>query len=109
MFLVTERLLLCKLQEVDFDDFYAFVMDREMSRMTGRPLFTDAESVRPTFNWLLRQEERGYAIVLQETGRVIGNLTVSAPPRLVAAHPSTQGQRSRTLSFSLSRLYRRAA
>lgn len=38
MFPGTERLLLRKLQEADFDDFRAFFMDHEMSRMMGRPL-----------------------------------------------------------------------
>ena len=106
-FLETERLILRKFREEDFADFHAYANDPEMCRMMGRDDMSDPESARFTFNWLKDREERGYAILLKETGQVIGNLTVSLPPPFVAELREVNGKKGRSMSFSLSRRYQR--
>ena len=107
MFLETERLIIRKFQEADFDDFCEFTMDEELCRMMGRDLVTDEESARPTFDWLMHKEERGYVMEFKENRKVIGNLTVGAVPPHVLERPEVQGKRGASLSFSISRAYRR--
>lgn len=107
MFLETDRLLLRKFRDQDFDDFYAFAADREMCRMMGRDDLTDPAAARQNFSWLKDHEERAYAIVLKETGRVIGNLTVTSPAPSVLLHETLRGKRGCSLSFSISRFYQR--
>lgn len=107
MFLETERLILRKFREEDFPDFCEYAIDPDMCRMMGRDDIHDAASARPTFDWLMNKEERGYVLVLKETGRVIGNLTVTAPSPLVAEQRELQGKQGAALSFSISRHYQR--
>lgn len=107
MFLETERLELRKLIEEDFDDFYAFSANAEMSRMMGRQDLTKIWAAKANFNYLKDCEERGYAIVLKQTGRMIGNFTVSDPSVFICNHPALDGYRGCSLSFSLASEYRR--
>ena len=107
MFLETERLIIRKFIETDFEDFCEFTMDEELCRMTGRDLITDAESARPTFEWLMNKEERGYVLEYKENRKVIGNLTVGKVPPHVLEHPEVQGKKGEALSFSISRKYQR--
>lgn len=106
MFLETERLLLRRIQEEDFPDFCAYAMDEEMCRLMGNaPLVTEADA-RITFDWLKDNEERGYAIVLKETGRMIGNLTVTPVHAHLldqAAQADLAGKEGRGMSFCLAR------
>ena len=107
MFLETERLILRKFREEDFDDFCDFAMDDEMSRMMGRSRLRTRADARLTFMWLKNREARGYALELKSTGRVIGNLTVTQVPRFTEVVRSLAGYQGRSLSFSVSRHYRR--
>ena len=107
MFLETERLIIRKFKETDFEDFCEFTMDEELCRMMGRDLITDAESARPTFEWLMSKEERGYVLEYKENRKVIGNLTVGKVPPHVLEHPEVQGKKGVALSFSISRKYQR--
>lgn len=106
-FLETERLILRKFRETDFDDFCDYAMDDEMSRMMGRDLLHSRDDARLTFDWLKDKEERGYVLVLKQTGRVIGNLTVTRVPDFQQPLPQLEGRRGRAMSFSISRHYRR--
>ena len=106
MFLETSRLILRKFREEDFDDFCDYAMDDEMSRMMGRALIRTRADARLAFSWLKNREERGYALVLKSTGRVIGNLTVTQVPRFEHALRRLDGFQGRTLSFAISRHYR---
>ena len=106
-FLETGRLELRRFAEDDFSDFCAFAMDDEMSRMMGRPLLHTPEKARVVFDWLKDFEPRGYALVLKETGRVIGNLTVGPPAEYVAKLDAVNGRRGCALSFSIGKAYQR--
>lgn len=103
MFLETRRLILRRFRESDFPDFCQFATDRELCRMMGR----DPAAPRLTFDWLKDKEERGYALVLKENGRVVGNLTVCPVPSDVAARDELAGKKGLSLSFSMSRAYQR--
>ena len=107
MFLETERLIIRKFRDEDFDDFCDFAMDDDMSRMMGRDLLHTRADARLTFTWLKSREKRGYALVLKDTGRVIGNLTVTQVARFEEVLRKLDGFEGRALSFSISRHHRR--
>ena len=107
IFLKTDRLILRKLREEDFGDFCEYAMDHDMSRMMGRDQMETIEDARRCFDWLLFKEERGYALVLRETGKVIGNLTVYNSTAFMEECPELKGRPGRSLSFSLSKRYQR--
>lgn len=109
MFLETERLILRKFREEDFADYYDYAADREMCRMMGQYDLTDREEARACFDWLKDKEERSYAIVYKEDGKVIGNLNVTVlPPFLLKMDlEELRGKRGVSLSFALSRQYQR--
>ena len=107
MFLETERLILRKFREVDFDDFCDYAMDDEMSRMMGRDRISTRADARLAFLWLKNRAERGYALELKSTGRVIGSLRVCQVPRFDEAVRRLEGCEGRSLSFAISRHFRR--
>ena len=107
MFLETERLILRKFRDDDFNDFCDFAMDDEMSRMMGRDRLRNRADARLTFLWLKNRQERGYALELKSIGRVIGNLTVTQVPRFTHVDRYLEEYRGRSLSFSISRHFRR--
>lgn len=107
MFLETERLVLRKFREEDFPDFCAYAMDLEMCHMMGNDPMDTEEAARVTFDWLKDKEERSYAMILKESGHVIGNLNVVSVPGELLDLPALAGKEGRALSFCISRLYRR--
>ena len=107
MFLETERLILRKFREEDFQDFCAYAMDEEMCRMMGNDLMNTEEAARVTFDWLKDKEERSYVLILKETGRAIGNLNVTSVPDHLLKLPALAGKRGVSLSFCISRRHRR--
>lgn len=107
MFLETERLILRKFREEDFADYCAYAMDEEMNRMMGNDTLDTVEAARECFDWLKDKEERSYVLVLRETGRVIGNLNVVTVPEDVAELEPLAGKQGKSLSFCISRQYRR--
>ena len=107
MFLETDRLILRKFQEEDFSDFCAYAMDLEMCRMMGNDPMDTEEAARATFDWLKDKEERSYVLVYKETGRVIGNLNITPIPDHLLELPALAGKQGKSLSFCISRQYRR--
>lgn len=107
MFLETERLCLRKICEDDFDAFCGYAMDDEMSRMMGNALHHTKEDARLTFNWLKDREERCYVLILKEIGAVIGHLTVCNVPAELMKLDVLNGKKGFSMSFCISRHYRR--
>lgn len=108
MFLETERLILRKFEESDLSDFCELVMDDELNRMMGNWPVDSEEKAGELLDWFLHGEKWAYAIVLRETGKLIGDLTIyEEPPEEVKNRPETVGKTGRALSFSISRQYRR--
>ena len=107
MFLETQRLLLRKIEEADFEDYCAYnLSDPERDRMMGRDPLRTVEDVRANFNWLKDKEERAYVLVLKETENVIGNLTVYNHPSFPDI-PELEEKLGRGMSFGISRQYQR--
>lgn len=107
MFLETDRLILRKFREEDFTDYCAYAMDEEMNRMMGNDMLDTVEAARECFDWLKDKEKWSYVLILKETGHVIGNLNVTAVPKDVAALEPLAGKQGRSMSFCISRQYRR--
>ena len=107
MFLETERLFLRKMEEADFEEFLEYASDAETSRMMGREDISDPAAACRTFDWLVHHEPRAYAMIHKETGKLIGNMTISMPPPAVTRQKALAGKAGRTLSFSISRDFRR--
>lgn len=106
MFLKTQHLILRKHREEDFQDFCEYAMDPELCRMTGCEEIQNLAAARDSFHRLM-SKERSYAIVHLEDHKAIGYLTIGDLPYCIADLPVFAGKTGRTLSFSLSRLYRR--
>lgn len=102
MLLQTERLILRKFMESDFEDYCVYNLnDPIRDRMMGRDTLNTIEKVRMNFDWLKNKEEQAYALVLKETGRIIGNITIynqlSLPPL-----SALENKRGKGLSFGIS-------
>lgn len=107
MFLETSRLILRKFEESDFDDYCAYNLnDPERDRLMGRNPLNTVEDVRLNFDWLKDKEERGYVLVLKETGKVIGNLTVYNHISFPSL-PQLENKLGRAMSFGISSQYQR--
>ncbi|MCK8061096.1 MULTISPECIES: GNAT family N-acetyltransferase [unclassified Fusibacter] len=105
MFIETERLVLRKFANDDFDDFCEFAMDDEMCKMMGRNLMSTKDDARWNFEWLKDKEERGYVLQYKDTGRVIGNLTVGGVPKELLGLEELKDKIGRSMSFSISKSY----
>jgi RimJ/RimL family protein N-acetyltransferase len=102
----TPRLILRRFEETDFPDFCEFAIDEETCRMMGNGRITDEATARQAFD-NLKREEGSYALVLKETGKVIGNLNVDSLPPTLVGRKELEGKNGVALSFSISRNYRR--
>ncbi len=108
MFLETERLILRKFKEEDFEDYCSFSLnDPERDRMMGRSPLNTVEDVRMNFNWLKDKEERGYVLVHKVSGKVIGNLTVYNRGYDPEEHPEIAEMKGFGLSFGIADEYKR--
>ena len=107
MFLETDRLILRKFEESDFEDYCAYNLnDPELDRMMGRSQLNTIEDVRANFDWLKDKEERGYVLVLKETGKVIGDLTVYTKLSHLSL-PQLVGKIGKGMSFNISKACQR--
>lgn len=73
MELITERLLLRLFRETDQEDLYEFLAQLENDEFEGYPGIT-RENSREHLKYRAGSEEF-YAVVLKETGKVIGNIS----------------------------------
>ncbi len=106
IFLETARLILRRHRETDFPDFCAYAAEAELCRMTGSEPPAGGDALRRAFNWFL-EKERAYAMVLRETGQVMGRITVGDLPPCIRDMPVLAKKRGASLSFALSRDFRR--
>lgn len=107
VFLETDRLILRKYEEADFPDYCGYIIDPERNRMMGNDDIPDAAAARESFDWLMANEDRFYVMVLKETGRGIGDLTVCRSTPDVLGMAELAGKKGAALSFSIARPYRR--
>lgn len=103
IFVETERLFLRRLEEADFADYAAYAVDDEMSRMMGRAFLHTEADIRQNFDWLKNKEPRCYGIFEKASGRLIGNLNISAVPGFLASLEPLAGKQGQTLSFCIRR------
>ena len=106
MFLETPRLILRRFQDRDFDDVCAIATDSWRNWMIGNWQVRTEEDARAFFTWMKDREPRGYALVLKQTGRVAGDLSVYEHTT-VEDDPSLAGLTGREMSFSVAAPYRR--
>lgn len=104
MRLLTQRLELRPFEESDFAAFYAYASDPEVGRLSGA-VFPDENAARSYFSRFLSPENLAFALVLRESGALIGDVTVHALPPILRDMDRFCGQHVRALSFSLSRDY----
>jgi len=102
----TERLLLRPFETGDWEAYIDYFSDPEMWRMLGYRPFSVEEDFRGDFGWRL-DNPHVTALVLKETGRVVGHLCAGElnPPLL--DREELRGLRGTSLSFSLHRALRR--
>lgn len=110
MHLETERLILRIYRQEDFEDYCAYIIgDDERSRMMLTDPIHTVEEARSLFDWKLnRKTERWYAMCLkEESGKVVGGITIHQVPKEWTNHPELLGKRGVSLSYSTAPLYRR--
>lgn len=100
MFLETKRLQLRPFEIVDFVDFYEYVQDAELCRQIGWNRIVDEASAREVFDGMVKRGE--YAIVLKDTGRVIGNFAANEPHPGIKRDERLEGLRGASFSFAIS-------
>ena len=102
MYLETDRVILRRFREDDFAAFCAYAMDAEICRMTGWKTMTSTEDARKIFEPMLSAEST-YAMVLKDSGTVVGNFSAALPHPYLQHHPQLQGKSGRALSVVLSK------
>ena len=110
MLLETDRLTLRRFRPDDFEDYCSYVMnDDELAYMIKTAPIHTLEEAHSCFDWKLnRESERWYALCLKdESHKVIGGITIHPVPQEFAQHPALLGKSGASLSFSISRHYRR--
>lgn len=106
MYLETRRLILRRMTADDFGDFLEYAPDPERCRMMGTDPLRGREETLAAFEWLLFNEKRFYAIVLKSENKVIGHIEVQNYPA-ESDRPELTGKTGRSLSFCVSKYYRR--
>ena len=102
MKLETERLILRPWQEDDLQDFYKYTSDEAVAPGMGWKLVDSLETAEKIFpNYMSSKES--FALVLKETGEVIGDISVQA--RHWELYPLDQTLRGREFGFGIRSTY----
>lgn len=102
----TERLIMRPLIDADFEDFYEYAMDDELSRMYGLPLKKDRERVFKIFSAFLNGGKT-YALVYKENQKMTGHLMI-VPLELPEEEIEKLGDKKGvTLAFAIAPKYQR--
>ena len=101
--LTTDRLILRAFQEEDLEDFFTYAKVEEVGEMAGWKHHESIEETRTILDRFIKGDHV-FAIVLKESGKVIGSLGIE---RYGMENRLTefQGLRGRELGFVLSRDY----
>lgn len=102
MYLETDRIILRRFREEDFDAFCGYSMDEDICRMTGWENLTTTEAARQVFDRMIAAETT-YAVVRKDTGVVVGNCAAAPLHPYLLHHPDLQGKSGRALSIVLSK------
>lgn len=105
----TERLYLRPFSEEDFEDFCEYITQRELQRLSGNPRIETREQARESFDRLMernRELTTFFAVVLRETGKVVGNFCINVYP-FVKEDPDLAGRRGVSLSLVLNERFQR--
>lgn len=106
----TARLMLRPFAEADFPDFFEYMAQPEQQRLSGNPEVRTEAEAREVFDHALAENASHpptyFAIVLRETGKVIGNFSISLYP-FIEADASLRDRRGVSLSFVLNENYQK--
>ncbi len=105
----TERLYLRLFTPDDLEDFFEYISQKELQRLSGNPEINTRKEARESLEWLIGQNRicpTRFAIALRGTGKVIGNFCVNFYPFLLN-DPALEGKKGLSLSFVLNENYQR--
>lgn len=107
--LETERLLLRPFREADFEDYFEYVTQKELQRLSGNPSISTREEAREGFDWILQQNRTcvtHFAAELRESAKVVGSFSIGVYP-FIKADPALEGKRGVSISLVLNEKYQR--
>ena len=90
-YLETKRLILRSHIPTDFEDYFAYIMDRELQNMLGLRGVDDRASAQETFQWLLENGEF-IALIGRDSDRVIGHICVQPLRSLLPSRNGSGGR-----------------
>ncbi|MBR5409554.1 MAG: GNAT family N-acetyltransferase [Clostridia bacterium] len=102
----TDRLMIRPFTAEDFPAWYAIFSDPDLIRTFGGGLYRDEKEARDKFFAGSVGDPRRNAIVLKETGEVVGVITCCEPNPWVAAREDLKPFRGRSLSYALLPAFR---
>ena len=102
----TARTLVRPFRDEDFNDFFAFAVQKEQQRLSGNPAISAEKEARELFEALChpRHPPRSFAIELKGIGTVIGDFSISVHPSL-SEDEALRDKRGVTLSCALNEDY----
>lgn len=98
----TSRLILRLHTFEDFEDYYAYIMDRELQHMLGMEWVADRDCAIVAFQWLLDNVEF-LAVVDKTSGKVIGHICIHPPYKGIAEQAEYSGKKGGSLSFAVAK------
>lgn len=101
--MTTSRLTLRSFSPDDFDEYFTHIMDPQLQIMLGLDL-PNRDAAKQTFDWLM-QNSIFLALELNETGRIIGHISIQ--PAYQPAAVLRPGLSGCSLSFAVSKSHRR--
>lgn len=100
MFIETTRLILRDFKEIDFDDYFDYIMDDHLQYMLGLNDVTDRASALDGFRWLMNNREF-IAIQKKEDNKVIGHICAHPPFESIANSLQCREKQGVSLSYAL--------
>lgn len=98
----TPRLLLRPYTPDDFEDYYAYIMDRELQTMLGLEGVDDRDCALVNFQWLLDNREF-VALERRDSGKVVGHICLHPPFERLAEDGALHGKKGASLSFAIAK------